>query len=352
MEKIVRKILNYEPDESLKPERDEFMSNVIALALHLLSKKKKFNFPDNCAEVVFTKMNESNAGQYDSFNKHLNYDNNIFMFGEDYTSDLPLLAHEVCHLAQDFSNKKIDQKNMTYFQTEEFSALIPYLIKFNISKQILSNEEFKTMCDYFNSFYYLQEIEFEAFCFSVEFLNSIIKIADTMELNDKEKKTLFDITYDSNIVPFVDKLKHFKNIRKDKKVKNNVDLITNKFLASFFKKHPEWQKEFLNSQFEDDVPYTLFSCLLNILTVNYNDKLAHEYFNLLSKSNFDLKHQEMIFLVQKTKINLTKQEEIIFNNVIKQYNDQWGVNINYDIIKSEKVRVQNELSRLSGENVM
>lgn len=352
MEKIVRKILNYNPDESLKPERNEFLANVIALALYLLGKKEKFNFPDNCAEVVFTKMNESNAGQYDSFKKQLVYDNNIFMFGEEYTSDLPLLAHEVCHLAQDYSNTKINQRNMIYFSTDEFSSLIQYLIKFNIKKKILSNEDFKTFCEYLNSFYYLQEIEFEAFCFCVEFLNSIINIADTMELNEVEKKTLFDITYDSNIVPFTKKFMYFKNIRKDKKVINNVKKLTNEFLSDFFKKHPNWENEFLSSPIEHEVPYTIFCCLLNILTINYNDSLAHKYFDLLSKSNFDLKSQEMIFLVQKTRIKLTKSEEIIFNKVIKDYNAKYDVELSYDIIKLENQRVMNELDRLSGNVVM
>lgn len=358
MEKIVRKILSYNPDESLKPERDEFMANVIALSLFLLEKKGIYSFPNDCAKVIFKKMNDSNAGEYNPFTKSLQYDKDIFMFGDDYTTDLPLLAHEVCHLAQDYSSNGISQENMTYFYPDEFKPLISTLANFNYKKHILNKEEFKEVSTYYDSLYYLQKNEFEAFTFSVEFLNTIIDVANHIiadkktQLSKEEQDMLFSITYDSYIVPFVNKLMEFKKIRQSKKVAKNIEKLSNSFLTTFFKKHPNWQKEFLNSDINQQVPNTLFSCLIGILTVNYNDQLAHDYFNLLAKSKFDIASQEMIFLVQKTNIQLTKAEEILFNRALKKYNAVCNTAITYDIVKSEKLRVKQENDRLTGTNVM
>lgn len=359
MEKIVRKILSYNPDESLRPERDEFMANVIALSLFLLAKKPQFNFPDNCAEVVFKKMMDSNAGQYDPFNKALNYDKDIFTYGDDYCSDLPLLAHEVCHLAQDVSGTDtVEQKHMTYLYPDEFKYFMHLLDKHNHKKRILNKDEFRAVCDFYDSYYYLQKNEFEAFTFSVEFLNTIISIGEkikkdaekglTTPLSPKEEQTLFEITYDSAIVPFVNKLMQFKQLRRDKKVAKNIKMLSNSFLTTFFKKHPNWQEEFLNSIMEDDVPNTLFASMIGILMVDYNDTLAHQYFNLLAKSKFDLKSQEMIFLVQKTKIQLNKAEEILLHRALKEYNSENDTQLTYDMIKSEKVRLQKENDILMG----
>jgi len=261
------------------------MANVIALSLSLLAQKPQFNFPNDCAKVIFKKILESNAGQYDPFDKALNYDKEIFMFGDDYCSDLPLLAHEVCHLAQDYSSTGVEQKHMTYFYPDEFKYYLHLLDKHNRRRHILNMDEFKEVCDFYDSYYYIQKNEFEAFCFSVEFLNVIINIGEKIKkdaengkadpLTNHEEHILFDITYDSAIVPFVDKLMYFKSLHRDEKVAKNIEKLSNSFLTTFFKKHPNWKEEFLSSIMEDDVPNTLFASMIGILMVDYNDTLAH-----------------------------------------------------------------------------
>jgi len=60
----------------------------------------------------------------------------------------------------------------------------------------------------------------------------------------------------------------------------------------------------------------------------------------------------MIFLVQKTNIQLTKAEELLFHRALKEYNSNSDTSLTYDIIKSEKERLKKENSLLKGDQIM
>lgn len=350
MEKIIRKILNYPREKASKKERSELIANVVALSLSLLS-KKGYEFPDDCAKVVFAKISDSADSEYNFLEKHIMIDKLFFTQDDALYNDLPLLAHEVCHLAQDYDpHKKTSIPNMVYVDPVEVENLIAALgVFYDEESEIASLDDLQNLANYIYSYYYLQDYEFKAYQFMIEVFNFVINTAKNMELSPYEKQTLDIMTSNNVMHPMANNLMKHKRLRQSKKVAQKSQELINRFLTDWFKDHPNALDSFKLKK-EDQLVTNMLCWMVPALMVGYNDEIAHKYFNALAKSKLKYVEQDLVFLVQKTKIQLTPDEVKLLLPFIEKFNKEYDSTLTYDIILSEKARFLQDNARIAGED--
>jgi len=331
MERIVRKILNYDKIES----RDEFIADIVALSLQILDQKGIYDSEGLNNLTVDTKDMEGGL----SYQKSIEIDDNIFESDDKFLYSLAMLSHEVCHCAQSFK-KENPSKNGSHllYNIEHFNDLLihimlrenPELLRFvelyGLDFVVMREPEYNYLYNYFKSFYSLQEIEKEAYEFGIEFVENVIKIAENMELNIEEKAVLNSLKCCAK--------RQSRNLREGfdimidlRQDRRTVDLVRSRVEAvrrSFLDECPDYLED-LATMSEKDYN-AKYSEILNpipllalSLEISYDDELAHKLMNALLSSQLKSKDFYIIDLPVYTDINLSEDEINGYKVIIEKW---------------------------------
>ncbi len=295
MERIIRNILNYDVYHSTEAQRDELAANITALSLFLLEKTDYFNVPNNI-RVENEQMYGASYG--DGLIKLSNY---AFLDTVEhaFANDITVLAHEACHYAQEHS--KNDQDNVISgrdfnYVPDRFEPMFFFLVQFfypdyfkalqTLGPKFVAdmNDELSMFYDYFYSFYELQPYEIEANKFSIELFKYIIKIAEKLDLTEKEKRNLETLKKSLPLIDTYDfKIDHYKKLRQDpstvRKVRTGAIRVLERlfqctnFVEELYKEGVEIESE--------SITRTVLDVVCQCLELNYDDDLAKTVMKML-----------------------------------------------------------------------
>lgn len=357
MEKIVKKILNYDMPCS-NVVRDEMVANIVALALHMLDKTGKYEFPDDCVDIVYKKFRGC-VGKTDE-NMQVHYRKDALKEPEYFFDDIMIIAHEICHVVQNYKkDDKVKNVDLYYSTDDKFDPLLTKIIQICYSQHVKTlkkhglytvvekSDEIKQINDYFKSFYYLQETEREAYEFQVEFMKNIFAIADKLSLTriEKEKLNIYKIKSQQDIEFMEELIAKSKRFRMSDAVVNKVKYCCEEVMRSIFNKNPNIFKDLttLKNAELDDIYEDLYD-MVCILEISYNNDIAHKLFNGLIKSRmmyYD-KAELMNELFGFTPIRLDDAQTSALKEIMEKYNKHKKCKLIYDILSKDKLRVERE----------
>ena len=129
MERIVRKILNYDISSVTEEIRDELIANIAALSMFLLEKSNHFDVPEGL-RIESEKMSGGVYGDGLMKLSHVAFLDNV---PHALANDITTLAHEVCHYAQEHSKNPSDNiisgRSFNYTPTR-FEPLFFFIVQF------------------------------------------------------------------------------------------------------------------------------------------------------------------------------------------------------------------------------
>jgi len=357
MEKIVKKILKYDiPCSNAK--RDELVANIVAMALHMLDKTGKYNFPDNCVDIVYKNI-KGCAGQTNE-NLQVSYRKNVLKDAEYFFDDIMIIAHEICHVVQNYKkDNNVKNVDLYYSSDDKFDPLLtkiilicfPKYIK-SLNKKGLDNllescDEIKQINDYFESFYYLQEVELEAYDFQVRFMKKIFEIAENLNLNniEKEKLKIYKIKSQQDIEFMENLIIRSKKLRTSQLVTNKVKHYCDCIMQDIFERNPNLFEDLAahNDEDLDHIYHDVYN-MVCVLELNYNDDIAHKLYNALMKSKmlYDDKTELMNELYGFTSIKLNEEQTEFLKKIMLKYNEKANCKLKYEILSKDKTRIAYE----------
>lgn len=356
MERIIRNILNYDVYHSTEAQRDELAANITALSLFLLEKTDYFNVPNNI-RVENEQMYGASYG--DGLIKLSNY---AFLDTVEhaFANDITVLAHEACHYAQEYS--KNDQDNVISgrdfnYVPDRFEPMFFFLVQFfypdyfkalqTLGPKFVAdmNDELSMFYDYFYSFYELQPYEIEANKFSIELFKYIIKIAEKLDLTEKEKRNLETLKKSLPLIDTYDfKIDHYKKLRQDpstvRKVRTGAIRVVERlfqctnFIEELYKEGVEIESE--------SITRTVLDVVCQCLELNYDDDLAKIVMKmLLSAKPNDVRDRYLFQLAFWTPYQFSEVEEKQIKEILSKTNIDIK-KLSYEELLKEKKKVVNE----------
>lgn len=353
MERIVRKILNYDISSVTEEIRDELIANIAALSMFLLEKSNHFDVPEGL-RIESEKMSGGVYGDGLMKLSHVAFlDNAPHAFANDITT----LAHEVCHYAQEHSKNAQDNiisgRSFNY-TPERFDSMFFFIVQFfypeyfgslqMVGPKVVAdmNDELAMIYDYFFSFYELQPYEVEANKFSLEVFKYIIKIAERLELSEKEKKNLEKL---KESMPYIDaydfKIKHYKELRQDPKVVRMVRTASLKTVEQLFS-CTDFANT-LNSEGaelkEESIECVVLDTICQFLELNFDEKFAKRVMDMLLKAKpSDVRDRYLFQLAFWTTYQFSEKEEAQIKDILSKTNIDIK-KLSYEEIMAEKRRV-------------
>lgn len=356
MERIIRKILNYDVAHASNSERDEITASISALSMFLLDKTNYFDVPAEFS-VESDSMEGGVYGDGVMKVSHGIFQNPI---SHAFANDIAIVAHEVCHYAQenckDVTQNIISGKSMNYLP-DRFDSMFFFMVQFfkpelfntlqMVGPKFVAemDEDLKIMYDYFYSFYELQPYEVEANNFSIEVLKYIVKVADKMELSDKEKRNLEELKRSMPYIKtYAEKIERYKKLRQDPQIVRTVRFVSKKVIEAFLAR-----TDFANSLNKtgvdlekDSVLGTVVDVSCQFLELNYDDDYAKKIMKMLLRAKPSDVRDRFIFQIGFwTEFKFTEEQE----KQVKEILSKTNININlltYDQIMAEKNRVISE----------
>ena len=351
MEKLIRKILNFDANSATAEDRDDMCVTIAAISMFLLDKSGKFQMPNNLAIVHRADIKHGSYGCGE-----VNVNNKIFSTPEWFLEDITSVAHETCHRAQDYrvdgkeniNSEKSIVYRMNYFNFLLYSTIIleepglaPYIEMFGFEKTIESSKKLKDLKLFFRSFYDLQSFELEAVDFSISVVEYIIKTAYGMNLSDIEKSNLNIIEQNfETIEDYKQLINHLISLRQDKQYIKNIENIMSKLRLTTFYREPEFFDVFFGKphiELLDESKIYKILYLFNLsLDVGYDDKIAHDMFDFLVNVKQNINSEFLLVtLVLRTKIKLSEKEMTTFKEI---FDKSENFDISIESILKEKSR--------------
>ena len=357
MEKIIRTILNYDAENATENDRKMLIDAVMQLSLNMLAKDGRYN---KLSKIDYTFSDEIRGGRYGVSGLRLG--SGIFCYGgEHYLNDLSVVAHEICHYAQDNladQSKLAKSDSRMICQSSHFFPLIVYILStdypefmqyaemFGLNAVFGMNEDLQKIKNYFHSYYELQSFEIDANYFSIEFLKKFVEEAEKLNLSQKEQQTLkvYKVSVDNLIKSFTDYIEHLKSMRNNPKTRKKIEDLVQGVVDAAFKEMPN---VFDVQEIDAESDHASFLVLLGqSLEIKYDDNLAHKMFDyLISKPSDEFRDNELLRLGILTQIELSEKEEKEFRTFVESSKHLGGAK--YDVLMNEKKRVCKERGEFS-----
>ena len=358
MEKLIRTILNYDADNATENSRKTLIDAVMQLSLNMLAKDGKYN---ELSKIDYTFSNDVRGGRYGVSGLRLG--SGIFCYGgEHYLNDLSVVAHEICHYAQDNlvdqstlakSNSRIICQSSHFFPTlvyilsTNYPEYMQYAGMFGLNAVFGMNEDLQKLKNYFHSYYELQSFEIDANNFSIEFLKKFVEEVEKLNLSQKEKQTLSEYKASVNkmIKSFTDYVENLKYMRKNPKTRKKIENLVHGVVDAAFKEMPN---VFDVQEIDKESDHASFLVLLGqSLEIKYDDNLAHRLFDyLINKPSDEFRDNELLRLGILTQIEFSEKEEKEFRAFVESSKHLGGTN--YDVLVNEKKRVCKERGEFLG----
>lgn len=365
MERIIRNILNFRPDNATDVERDSLTADILAASVYLLQKTGRFN-PPNSLNAISREMVGGSFG-----NNTMYLSTNMFKSQSNYLNDLTILSHEACHLGQgynvDESKNFSTQKNMICNSTH-FSVL-NYLIaifQFPHTRSFIDMYGLDAVSSFysglndlhlfFRSFYELQSFEMEANDFSLEFVKFIIKEAKKLNLSKREQEQLnYLIGGMKQTNAFYETRKKMISLRQNKSF---LKIMENYCIDAFdrlLKMSPEFCSAIKGNKAikisEGTELDTAVNAACQIFEITYSEKYVSRLMDVLLKSPQNNNRDFYIFsLLCWTEYKPNKKQEEAIKNIFNSTKVEFG-EIDYDMFIKEKNRIAEERRSIKQGNV-
>lgn len=356
MERVIRKILNNDVYDSSKEKRDELVANITALSMYLLEKSGHFEAPNSLdvetADIV--------GGEYGD--KLMKISNNIFhdVRSNAFVNDIAIVAHEVCHFAQEYSRDKSRQitcgRNLVY-APDRFESLFYYIVQLSRPNLIQAYKMFgpkfilemdrdlKDIYNYLFSFYQLQPFELEADDFSLELLKYIVKMSEKLELSSKENQNLQEIKSSLSLTNVQkQKILNLKRLRQDPKIVKKVRMSAIQVIQ-YLLANTNFRNELYQEGLEielDSVTNIVLDVSSQYLELNYDDDYAKAVMNMLFKAKPNVVRDRYIFQIGFfTEFKFTNEQE----EQIREILTQTGIDVkklSFEELMEEKKKVVSE----------
>lgn len=356
MKKLIRYILNYEPENATNKERDEFTAKLISLSLYLLQNTDRFNPPSE----LKIESREMVGGSFGIDEMHLSEE--IFKNRQAFLNDITIASHETCHFAQGYhidNEKSVKPQNGLVCDSGHFSMLLYMIMNFEMPEvaqmadifgiQVTSNmnEDLKNIYLFFRSFYELQSFELEADDFSLEVVKFIVKEAKKLELSETEKKNLAYL--ENNMAKtdsFYQKRKFMFELRKHqgflKKMRNSAVNAVNKMFSMV----PEFYDAVENGKVVEIEPEsnmeTAVAVTCQAFEIAYDKNYAKKLMNALLRAPQNKTRDIYIFMLAGwTEYEIDEEEEVKLRAILANTEIDLKA-ISYEEFIKEKKRVQKE----------
>lgn len=357
MERIIKRILNYDINTATAKDRDELTADITAISLFLLGKTKHFEVPNH----LDIKSENMQGGSYGDGLMLLSRTAFLDKTQHAFANDVSTVAHEVCHYAQEHSNDSKDNiisgRSFNYLP-DRFEPMFFFIVQFFYPEYFNTlqmfgprfvadmNDDLAMFYDYFYSFYELQPYEVEANKFSVEVLKYIVKVGDKLDLTKKERANLEKFKESMPLLETFDyKIERYKKLRQDPKVHKKVVMTAINVLDQLFK-HTDFLVS-LNGKGgvqigEESITRVVLDVACQYLELNFDEPFAKKVMEmLLSAKPNDVRDRYLFQLAFWTPYRFDSQEEKQIKEILATTNSDIK-KLSYEEIMAEKQRVCSE----------
>ena len=353
MERLIRKILNYDANSATAEDRDEMCVTVAAISMFLLEKSGKYKDVDTM-DIVHKPELKIGRGFYGDGKMELT--DSIFRYNETILDDIAIIAHESCHKFQGYridDKYSLDVSNTLMFYPTSYDELLGALIdcnnlgdfkpNMNQSEIFSQNDDVRDVCLYFKSFYELQSFEMEANDFSVSVFKYIIESAKKMKLSEVEQSNF------NRLVENFTKLNNYYNyrdyligLRQDKYCVKYIGTLIDNVRKCIFNEFPNLLKKSKNhTSFyldnKDDF-FNLYRLCLS-LEVSFDENLARKIFNYLIVVQQNEDRDFLLFsLAFRSKFKISIKDEKLLRQFHANTKSDYKI-LSFEKLLSEKERI-------------
>ena len=342
MEDLIRKILNVEYDNN---QPTDIVNNYFLFS--------EFIKHSNNQVTKLTDYQSSDVKIELLDNLDNNFSNAIVIDKDSLIIDNPLgFMADLLDLAEQTLNITQRDNIINHNETKPFNTIVRYNDTFSnrlffhifsfIRSCISSNDnqiteevenaltrKFDYIERYLHALAWSQPCIIEAENFSNNVLKEILEKAETMELNEHEKDSLNQLK--SAYLEFMSVIQESRETNKEfrnhdmirEKIQKTIYDIREYVLKSdpnYLRRHIYIDSDILKTRLEEDI-YNIFD-FIDGLSINYNDRLAHEIllYLLHNRNNDPNIYNAILQLITQTNIELNKTEEKSVRKLLKENN--------------------------------
>ena len=308
-------IINFDLVNADQQDIYKLTAQISALSLYLLEKKNKYIIPTS-SNIDFGDLDEA-SGIY--YNGNITLNDDVFYNKKNTPHNLinfiTNIAHECCHLCQDYKTHFLKNKHIYSF--DHFDFLIDYMWNSN-NDNLKNKHNFFDLASYSPCFYFLQNHELEANKLGFEVMEYILDNCDLTKVDTEKYKKIKDKLKDIKqefLIDTENRIEKINNIENREKFLS----LAQDVISDIFQKHPDFFVEIMSFNFnifdktvdfvEVENMIKTIQAFINALEVNYDDKLANQLFEAVKDSTLPEDGKYAVFYKLTAYTNFTPNQE-------------------------------------------